>query len=98
MVSGRSWLHLPACSGGIIFQPPIAEVRRSRRLFGWPSVYHTNLARQSACPAPDRDYQILRAANPWPHPNVDRKSTRLKLQSPCNLVCRLLLEKKKKKK
>src|SRR5256885_6920620 len=26
----------------------------------------------------------------------DRKSTRLKLQSPCNLVCRLLLEKKKK--
>src|SRR2546426_8197141 len=27
----------------------------------------------------------------------DRKSTRLKLQSPCNLVCRLLLEKKKKK-
>src|SRR5688500_19607215 len=25
----------------------------------------------------------------------DRKSTRLKLQSPCNLVCRLLLEKKK---
>src|SRR2546426_1322328 len=28
---------------------------------------------------------------------VDRKSTRLKLQSPCNLVCRLLLEKKKKK-
>src|SRR5205807_3762502 len=24
----------------------------------------------------------------------DRKSTRLKLQSPCNLVCRLLLEKK----
>src|SRR2546426_4387431 len=28
---------------------------------------------------------------------LDRKSTRLKLQSPCNLVCRLLLEKKKKK-
>src|SRR5688500_19145316 len=27
----------------------------------------------------------------------DRKSTRLKLQSPCNLVCRLLLEKKKTK-
>src|SRR2546426_7720208 len=27
---------------------------------------------------------------------TDRKSTRLKLQSPCNLVCRLLLEKKKK--
>src|SRR5205807_3382438 len=27
---------------------------------------------------------------------ADRKSTRLKLQSPCNLVCRLLLEKKKK--
>src|SRR2546426_3685729 len=26
----------------------------------------------------------------------DRKSTRLKLQSPCNLVCRLLLEKKKR--
>src|SRR5256885_13511392 len=25
----------------------------------------------------------------------DRKSTRLELQSPCNLVCRLLLEKKK---
>src|SRR2546426_8514843 len=28
---------------------------------------------------------------------LDRKSTRLKLQSPCNLVCRLLLEKKKEK-
>src|SRR5256885_13103598 len=27
---------------------------------------------------------------------IDRKSTRLELQSPCNLVCRLLLEKKKK--
>src|SRR5688500_19996985 len=27
---------------------------------------------------------------------ADRKSTRLNLQSPCNLVCRLLLEKKKK--
>src|ERR1039457_7349500 len=30
--------------------------------------------------------------------DTDRKSTRLKLQSPCTLVCRLLLEKKKKKK
>src|SRR3989454_7380837 len=29
-------------------------------------------------------------------PLIDRKSTRLKLQSPCNLVCRLLLEKKNK--
>src|SRR2546426_7560805 len=28
----------------------------------------------------------------------DRKSTTSELQSPCNLVCRLLLEKKKKKK
>src|SRR2546426_1267651 len=27
---------------------------------------------------------------------LDRKSTRPELQSPCNLVCRLLLEKKKK--
>src|SRR5256885_8808516 len=27
--------------------------------------------------------------------SADRKSTRLELQSPCNLVCRLLLEKKK---
>src|ERR1039457_5273588 len=26
----------------------------------------------------------------WPQPDLDRKSTRLKLQSPCNLVCRLL--------
>src|SRR2546426_8561195 len=41
--------------------------------------------------------------NVYPDPKVkannisfgDRKSTRLKLQSPCNLVCRLLLEKKK---
>src|SRR2546425_235708 len=74
MVSGRSWLHLPACSGGITFQPPFAEVRRSRRLFGWPSVYHTNLARQSAWPAPDRDYQMLSAANPWPHPNALARS------------------------
>src|SRR2546426_2099521 len=30
--------------------------------------------------------------------NTDRKSTTSELQSPCNLVCRLLLEKKKKKK
>ena len=52
----------------------IAEVRRSRRLFGWPSVYHTNLARQSAWPAPDRDYQMLSAANPWPHPNALARS------------------------
>ena len=29
---------------------------------------------------------------------TDRKSTRPELQSPCNLVCRLLLEKKKKQK
>src|SRR2546426_7951813 len=28
---------------------------------------------------------------------LDRKSTTSELQSPCNLVCRLLLEKKKKK-
>ena len=28
---------------------------------------------------------------------TDRKSTRLNSKSPCNLVCRLLLEKKKKK-
>src|SRR5256885_12741929 len=27
--------------------------------------------------------------------SLDRKSTRLELQSPCNLVCRLLLETKK---
>src|SRR5205807_9355560 len=31
-----------------------------------------------------------------PVPARDRKSTRPELQSPCNLVCRLLLEKKKK--
>src|SRR5256885_90945 len=30
------------------------------------------------------------------HPGGDRKSTTSELQSPCNLVCRLLLEKKKK--
>src|SRR5438876_7215008 len=30
------------------------------------------------------------------HSETDRKSTRLKLQSPVHLVCRLLLEKKKK--
>src|SRR5256885_5304530 len=37
------------------------------------------------------------ALDPFPGRRVggDRKSTRLKLQSPCNLVCRLLLEKKK---
>src|SRR5256885_4109018 len=33
---------------------------------------------------------------PMEMPHGDRKSTRLN-QSPCNLVCRLLLEKKKKK-
>src|SRR5262249_59073744 len=33
----------------------------------------------------------------WVAPNPDRKSTRLKLQSLTNLVCRLLLEKKKTK-
>src|ERR1039457_7558532 len=32
------------------------------------------------------------------HLRIDRKSTRLNSQSPCNLVCRLLLEKKKKMK
>src|SRR5256885_9274485 len=37
----------------------------------------------------DSKFYRLNVANP------DRKSTRLNSQSPCNLVCRLLLEKKK---
>src|SRR5688500_9503008 len=44
----------------------------------------------SAC-ASDHSRRTLRLARPFP----DRKSTR-QLQSPCNLVCRLLLETKKK--
>src|SRR3989454_9367824 len=42
-----------------------------------------------------RDHQQITGARLTPE-EIDRKSTRLKLQSPCNLVCRLLLEKKKK--
>src|SRR3989454_7655217 len=34
----------------------------------------------------------------WQRDQGDRKSTRLNSKSPCNLVCRLLLEKKKKRK
>src|SRR5256885_13026936 len=45
-------------------------------------------------PRPSRDALCSIAASTWPAKR-DRKSTRLNLQSPCNLVCRLLLEKKK---
>src|SRR5256885_13233114 len=37
-----------------------------------------------------------RASSAWAVPGPDRKSTTSELQSPCNLVCRLLLEKKKR--
>src|SRR3989454_5018060 len=48
-------------------------------------------------PVPPRALTILssRAATKRGPSTIDRKSTRLNSQSPCNLVCRLLLEKKK---
>src|SRR2546426_5022015 len=50
-------------------------------------------------PVPPRALTILssRAATKRGPSTIDRKSTRLNSQSPCNLVCRLLLEKKKTK-
>src|SRR2546426_5091752 len=46
---------------------------------------------------PSRSFVLTCDTRQGPASITDRKSTRLKLQSPCNLVCRLLLEKKKTK-
>src|SRR2546426_9259724 len=54
--------------------------------------------RRDACCLPDRGISVRKAGAPRP-PGVQRSEEHTsELQSPCNLVCRLLLEKKKKKK
>src|SRR5256885_4035617 len=84
--------------------------RRHTRLQGdWSSdVCSSDLSRNTAQASPARknDWQLVRMA-PRPGPTIRmllchqyRRSEEhtSELQSPCNLVCRLLLEKKKKKK
>src|SRR2546426_5735737 len=73
-------------------------IRRPPRSTLFP---YTTLFRSHAGRRPDRAYRVraypsARAARWTSLLRQDRKSTR-ELQSPCNLVCRLLLEKKKKK-
>src|SRR5256885_9804104 len=65
----------------MIRRPPRSTLFPYTTLFRSPSLTH----------APSLSHTPLPHTRPLP----DRKSTRLNSQSPCNLVCRLLLEKKK---
>src|SRR2546426_7515739 len=47
-------------------------------------------------PSSSRERSAARGKRPWRRPKRSEEHTS-ELQSPCNLVCRLLLEKKKKK-
>src|SRR6266850_7471617 len=55
------------------------------------------LSLHDALPICERGYAWARMSveAPWPHPTSRSEEHTSELQSPCNLVCRLLLEKKK---
>src|SRR2546426_5475930 len=63
---------------------PISPSRSERRRFGGRS--------RTACPGATRSWR--RSSRSSPPPRSEEHTS--ELQSPCNLVCRLLLEKKKK--
>src|SRR5256885_12959005 len=69
-------------------------IRRPPRstLFPYTTLFRSRLARDSAhwMPGPNGPH----CATTTRRASRDRKSTRLNSKSPCNLVCRLLLEKK----
>src|SRR2546426_9327559 len=79
--------------GGLILEAPIADQRRVARSAAGPS--------EQILDAPLQDV-VGREANRVPHSSpfqclIERSEEHTsELQSPCNLVCRLLLEKKKK--
>src|SRR2546426_9133730 len=82
-------------------------IRRPPRstLFPYTTLFRSPLGRapprsRSARAAPLADSQGVSAAAPTAHPGSPARSEEhtSELQSPCNLVCRLLLEKKKKSK
>src|SRR2546426_6771043 len=56
----------------------------------------TPLASWGASPGGDPDQMRGHIHSVWPVPGVRSEEHTSELQSPCNLVCRLLLEKKKK--
>src|SRR2546426_7268735 len=79
-------------------------IRRPPRSTLFP---YTTLFRSPASAEHVRDFGVAgtpRANGPsprkelWPWPSARSEEHTSELQSPCNLVCRLLLEKKKKKK
>src|SRR5256885_3496719 len=71
-------------------------IRRPPRSTLFP---YTTLFRSGDGPAPGRWRHEVRTSAGEPLAVVDRSEEHTsELQSPCNLVCRLLLEKKKKKK
>src|SRR5438093_7627871 len=78
-------------------------IRRPPRstLFPYTTLFRSEVgtaarcSKRSACPSWWESGNATLTAESVPSPRLDRKSTRLKLQSLTNLVCRLLLEKKK---
>src|SRR2546426_5915664 len=66
--------------------------RRHRQCFGRPRKIH-EIGIRGHGDAIHSGY-LLEMASPWPRMRSEEHTS--ELQSPCNLVCRLLLEKKKK--
>src|SRR2546426_2519970 len=84
-------------------------IRRPPRstLFPYTTLFRSPVIADSAATPPDVAFQLVRAGSAviraeadtvlsnWTGPRSEEHTS--ELQSPCNLVCRLLLEKKKKK-
>src|SRR5256885_16749970 len=79
----------------MIRRPPRSTLFPYTTLFRSPAAPADGLPRPAALPR-HRGRAVLPGAGLCPHHDRSEEHTS-ELQSPCNLVCRLLLEKKKKK-
>src|SRR5205807_8654615 len=85
--------HLPSYYFSFFFFLMIRRPPRST-LFPYTTLFRSSLGRSSSC-ATSRAPAWPACWRAWKSRSEEHTS---ELQSPCNLVCRLLLEKKKKKK
>src|SRR5256885_5899737 len=73
-------------------------IRRPPRstLFPYTTLFRSTFVDPVEMVGPEKQRRLRRAAESWlaAHPRSEEHTS--ELQSPCNLVCRLLLEKKKK--
>src|SRR2546426_8754298 len=83
----------------MIRRPPRSTLFPYTTLFRSQGLAAMRSMRPGTCGAVDSRSAIVSAGTPRPQAQAERRSEEhtSELQSPCNLVCRLLLEKKNKK-